>query len=148
MIVVDASVLVSVYWGDDIRHRESRTWLASSVASAESLHAPYLLLAEVAGAITRRTSNAQLAYTVVDQIQSALRVTLHPIEEEIGLLAARLAADLRLHGADATYVALAVHLGAPLLTWDQQQLDRAGQRIPARTPAPKPPSSGKDAPQP
>lgn len=147
MIVVDASVLVSVYWGDDIRHRESRAWLAGALASATSLHAPYLLLAEVAGAITRRTSNAQLAYTVVDQIQSALRLTLHPIEEEIGRLAAKLAADLRLHGADATYVALAVHLGAPLLTWDQQQLDRGGQRLIARTPAQIPPSSDDEAPQ-
>ena len=39
---------------------------------------------------------------------------------------ARLAAEYRLRGADACYVAVAVALGISLISWDVEQLERAG----------------------
>ena len=40
-----------------------------------------------------------------------------------------LAAELGLKGADATTVAVAHSLGLPLVTWDRQQGERAGERV-------------------
>jgi len=45
-----------------------------------------------------------------------------------------LAADLSLRGADALYVALSYHLKVPLVTWDRQQRERAGERVAVHTP--------------
>ena len=39
-----------------------------------------------------------------------------------------------LAGADATYVAAAARLDAPLITWDRNQLERGGQRVTAHRP--------------
>jgi len=62
----------------------------------------------------------------------ALRI-VH-VERRLGMSAAQLAADLGLRGADAVYVALAQQLTVPLITLDQEQLDRTGSVISARWP--------------
>ena len=49
------------------------------------------------------------------------------------------AADLGLRGADAVYVATAQALHLPLLTWDDDQRDRAGRVIGAFTPTTRDP---------
>ena len=57
-------------------------------------------------------------------------------------VALRLAAHLHLRGADATYVALAQHLDVPLVTWDDELLQRTGGIISVYTPATYPLPSG------
>jgi predicted nucleic acid-binding protein len=59
---------------------------------------------------------------------------LVPVGAELGRQAARLAADLRLRGANAVYVAVAARLDIPLVTWDGEQLARAGGRVRVTTP--------------
>lgn len=49
--------------------------------------------------------------------------------------AAKLAAALRLRGADAVYVALALEYGATLVTWDAEMLQRAPAAMLTMTPA-------------
>jgi predicted nucleic acid-binding protein len=49
--------------------------------------------------------------------------------------ATALATSLRLRGADAVYVAVADRLSIPLVTWDPEQLTRAGSRIQVRPPS-------------
>ena len=135
MIGVDASVLVSVYWTGDAHHQASRAWLAAYLSSDETLVAPFLILSEVAGAITRRTGDPALGHEAVQQVREIPRLTLVPIDEDIGTFAAALAADLRLHGADAVYVAVAARRNVPLITWDRTQLERGGQRVVTRRPS-------------
>jgi predicted nucleic acid-binding protein len=53
----------------------------------------------------------------------------------LGERAARVALATGIRGSDAIYVALAEQLNAPLVTWDRQQLERAGQIIDVLTPA-------------
>jgi hypothetical protein len=55
-------------------------------------------------------------------------------DKELGLLAARLTVDQRLRGADATYVAVARWLNIPLVTGDQERLDRASAADSVQTP--------------
>jgi predicted nucleic acid-binding protein len=50
---------------------------------------------------------------------------LYRLEADLFMEAIVLAADKRLRGADAVYVAVARSVGVPLLSWDAEQLERA-----------------------
>jgi predicted nucleic acid-binding protein len=134
VIVIDASVWISHLVPRDARHEASRRWLTEVIHSGATIVAPDLLLAEVAGAMARRTGDAELGHKAVAHILTTPNLRMVYSDEELGLLAARLAADRRLRGADAAYVAVAYQLGVPLVTWDQEQLARAGAVIGARMP--------------
>lgn len=131
MRVVDASVWVSRLVPQDVHHPASRRWLE---AHADPLIAPILLLAEVAGAIARRTGAPELGRQAVETLTQLPNLRLVPLDPRLGLETARLAADLQLRGADAAYVAVAYHLHLPLVTWDREQADRAGPLIAVYTP--------------
>ncbi len=51
------------------------------------------------------------------------------------LLAAQVAADLPVRGADAVYIAAAQVLGLRLVTWDVEQRTRGSSVVPTFTPA-------------
>ena len=133
--VVDASVWVSRLVSTDVHHPLSQTWLESFVSSGGQCVAPVLLLAEVAGAISRRTTEARLGQAALQMLLRLPALRVVSVERRLGMSAAQLAADLGLRGADAVYVALAQQLKVPLVTWDQEQLDRTSSVITARQPA-------------
>jgi predicted nucleic acid-binding protein len=133
-MVVDASVWVSRLVPQDVHHLASRRWLEQHVASGGVLVAPVLLLAEVAGAISRRVGEPELAHQAVESLLRVPGLRLVPIDHRLGKETARLAADLRLRGADAVYVALAHRLNIPLVSWDQEQRERACELIVVRSP--------------
>jgi len=132
--VVDASVWVSRLVPGDGHHASSRAWLERHVAAGGLIAAPVLLLAEVAGAISRRTGDATLARRAVTAILVVPTLRLVAVDQRLAHVAAQLAGDLGLRGADAMYAATAMELNVPLVTWDQGQLARAGQRIAAGSP--------------
>lgn len=134
MSVVDASVWVSRFMPDDTFHEVSRAWITWMVTSGEPLVAPIILLAEVAGAIARRTGDRKLGYQSVQQIRQVPTLQIIALDESLGDYAAQLASDLQIRGLDATYVAVAQRLDIPLVTWDQEQLDRARTAVSAYTP--------------
>ena len=134
MYVVDASVWVSRFVLDDVHHQPSRRWLDRQVAHEETIVAPALALAEVAGAISRRTGRPDLGTRAIASLQQLPGTRLIPVDVELARLGAELAAGLRLRGADALYVALARRLGMPLVTWDREQRERGREAIVARTP--------------
>jgi len=133
-VVVDASVWVSRLVPQDVHHVASRHWLEQYVAEGGLLVAPALLLAEVAGAISRRTGEPRLAHRAVDHLLRVPALRIVPVEHRLGEAAGRLAADLGLRGADALYVATAYQLQIPLVTWDREQQEKAGTVIAVRTP--------------
>jgi predicted nucleic acid-binding protein len=92
------------------------------------------LLTEVAGAIARRTGKPELAHQAVKRLLNIPSLRLVASDQQLGTAAARLAADLRLRGADAMYVAVAYRLNIPLVTWDREQLERTQNFIVAYTP--------------
>ncbi|MDX1415473.1 MAG: PIN domain-containing protein [Candidatus Promineifilaceae bacterium] len=135
MIVVDASVWVCHLLAQDNHHRASRRWFSGVINRREIIAAPGLLLVEVSGAIARRTGNSALARRAYESIAAAPGLRLVPIEPQLALLAARLAADLELRGPDAIYVAVAHKLRIPLVTWDREQLNRASRLIKTHFPS-------------
>jgi len=134
MIVVDASVWVSRLVPQDIHHAASRRWLERHVADGQLLSAPMFLLSEVAGAISRRTGEPALARQAVERLMRFPALRLVSVDHRLGKEAARLAADFRLRGADAVYVALARILNVPLVTWDDEQMTRGREVIQAQLP--------------
>jgi predicted nucleic acid-binding protein len=134
LTVVDASVWVSRLVSRDVYHEISRTWLAHAVARGDALIAPALLLAEVAGAVSRRTAEPGLGRRATEILIRVPGLRLVPIDRRPAHEAARLATRLGLRGADATYVATARLMGIPLVTWDREQRERAGRSVAVRTP--------------
>ena len=124
MYLVDASVWVSRLVPTDVHHAPSRSWLQELAERGELAVAPALVLAEVAGAVARRTGLPRLGLRAIALFQRLPTSRLVPVDSELGRLGARLAAEERLRGADAIYVALARRLGIPLITWDREQRDR------------------------
>ena len=59
---------------------------------------------------------------------------LVPVDGHVGYEAARVASRLRLRGADALYVAVAVLLHVPLVTWDVEQRERTRSLVEAKEP--------------
>ena len=134
MHVVDASVWVSRFLPSDSFHQLSLQWLEERAASGEMLTAPALLLVEVAGAVARRTGNPQVAVNAVHLVQEFPNSRLVPISAPLVRLSIQRAAEGRLRGADALYIALAHRLGLPLVTWDRQQRAQHGHGIIVLTP--------------
>jgi predicted nucleic acid-binding protein len=127
-MVVDASVMVSRLVAGDVNHEASRRWLDDHIASGGLLIAPALLLPELAGAIARRT-NRGLARRAIAALLRLPELRVVAIDARLAEVAARLAGDLHLRGADAVYVATAAHLRLPLVTWDAEQRERGAARI-------------------
>ena len=136
MIVVDASVWVSISMPTDSFRTVSRAWLAAALRADESFAGPSLVLAELAGAVARKTGDVSKADGAVRRIDSTPNVTLLPVDDALAREAARLAADLGLRGADATYVAVARRLGCPLVTWDAEMVRKTAGTVDARQPSP------------
>lgn len=134
MIVVDASVWVAWLVATDEHHADSRAWLSARLRSGRPLATPIFAIAEVAGAIARRSGQPALGHRAAARVISCPVLALYPSNADISDGVAGLAADLRMRGADAVYVALARELGAPLLTLDAEQRIRASRAIDVQTP--------------
>lgn len=134
MFVVDASVWVARYLPSDENHDSSSQWLHKVFESGRQIVGPTLLLPELAGPISR-SAGERVAVRALSEVSRMPTVRLVALAQTGAVLAARLAALLRLRGADAVYVALATELAMTLVTWDREQLERAANAARVRTPS-------------
>lgn len=134
MIVLDASVWVSFLLPPDANHALTYRWLSDRLRQGEAIVAPVLLLAEVGGAIARQTNRPLLGQKTIDWLLSIANLRLIGLDHAAGMRAAQIAAERQLRGADAIYVATAAALHIPLVSWDRQQLARAGEIVLAHSP--------------
>jgi len=134
MPVVDASVCVALFNTEDPGHAASRRWLAESQGEDEPIVAPVILLAEVAAALGRGLGDAALAQEAVRLLRGRHLVELFPVTEALAARAAEIAAEEKIRGCDALYVALARQLEMELVTEDRQQLERGAAVIATRRP--------------
>ena len=124
MAVIDASVYVALVHEEEPGHEESWGWLDAVQTRREPLRSPNILAAEVASAISRGTGNRELAHRIVLQLLTSNVVELIPVTSQLAGRAAVIAADHRIRGCDAVYVALAEQEDDVLITLDRQQLER------------------------
>ncbi len=144
MFVVDTSVWVSRLIDSDSHHESSRRWLEQQTGAGKSLAMPAIAPAEIAAALAQRIGRPDLASRAVSLVIRLPNTRLVPVDEELAALAASMAADLRIGGSDALYVALAKRLSVPLVTWDRLQRTRGGVAIAAYTPT-SVPAQGQEA---
>ncbi len=134
MPILDASVCVALFHAEDPGHRASRRWLAGRQGEAEPIVSPVILLAEVAAALGRGLGNVDLAQQAVRLMRERHFVELFPVTEALAASAAEIAAEEKIRGCDAIYVALARQLQMELVTQDRQQLERGAAVVVTRTP--------------
>ena len=124
-MVTDASFWVAIFVEGDAHYTEACECLERALELQQAFHAPALALAEVGGAIARKTGDRQAAEMAVQYLVSQPWIALHHGSEPLSRGAARVAVECMLRGADATYVALAEHVGVPLITLDKEVYQRA-----------------------
>jgi predicted nucleic acid-binding protein len=134
MAVIDASVYVALVNAREADHDRCWTWFEDAARSGEPIRAPVILLAEVSAALSRGADSPDLAREVVRQLLRAPTIELVSVTVELAERAAGIAADCRIPGCDALYVALAQEAGDDLVTLDRQQLERGQTVVVARRP--------------
>ena len=133
-MMVDASVWVSRLLPQDTNHSATRGWLQRHLQEGGLTASPTIVLAEVAGAVARRTTSARLGRRAVRSLLTLPGLRLIAVDRRLAMTAARLAAELALRGADAVYVAAALDLGIPLVSWDDEQRERGSRLVRVGTP--------------
>jgi predicted nucleic acid-binding protein len=134
MTVVDASAWIShLVWEDD-HHQDTQAWLRSRPLTPGRFAAPSLLLVEIAGALARRSGRPNSALRLVARLSATSALRLYPFDEARRDEYVQLAATLRMRAPDVLYVALALELGVPLVSWDRQQRERAVTVVEVVTP--------------
>jgi len=131
-IVVDASVWVARYVPTDAFHVESAAWVRRQLRARRVLFIPAILAPELAGSLARILNDAAFGMRAARDVMRLRCVRLVPVDSELAEEALRTAASLRLRGADSVYAALARRLGVQLVSWDKEQLARAGAVPPSR----------------
>ena len=129
LVVLDASLWVARLVPQDAFHEAVKTWMEAQRAAGVEFISPSLLLAEVAGAISRSTNSPELGQQALDRLENLPGLRIVEMDAPLMDAAARLAAELGLRGADSTYVAEAAHLDLPLVTLDIDQKNRASKRV-------------------
>jgi len=95
---------------------------------------PEIVLPEISSAIARGSNNSEKALEFVKELKQIPNIVFVPIDRELADEAARFAAEYRLRGCDAIYVAVASMFSVKLISLDEQQLVRAKDCIDASTP--------------
>lgn len=134
MPVIDASVYVALINANEEAHMSSWNWFRAAQAAQEQIVAPAILLPEVAAAISRGVGDTGLAVKVVEQLENTGVIEIVSITQVVAQQAARIAAEHRIRGCDAVYVALADQTGSELITLDRQQIERSANIVKVRKP--------------
>lgn len=124
-MIVDASVWVASVLMEDARHEISLAFMHRFVTERQIATLPLLAWAEIAGAVARRTGDADRGLKAAGLVTAQAWVRGVPLDASLANESMRLAAKLRLRGADAIYVALAVTYREALITLDAEMLERA-----------------------
>ncbi len=135
MYTVDASVWVNGFDQREAGHATSRQLLEVLRTRALPIIVPNLVLAEVAGAISRTRNDPVRAEAFATTLGRLPNVTVVALDEPLGYQARALAAQYGLRGADAVYAAVAQQTGCTLISLDHEHLTRLGSLVIVRTPA-------------
>jgi predicted nucleic acid-binding protein len=134
MYTLDASIGVRTLDSRDPFSADCGELLQRLRARAIPVIVPLLVLPEVAGAISRAHRDPMRARVFILFLRTLPNLTLVPIDEALAEQATEIAADARLRGADAIYVAVARRYGTTLVTLDTEQRTRVATIVAALTP--------------
>ncbi len=127
-LTIDASVFVARFVDGDVFHDSCLELMQRIHRRGIQAHAPALVFAEVAGAVSRICQNHVRGDLASLHLQRLPWLRIRPLDMQFGLKAAALASRHLLRGADSTYVAVARETRTTLTTLDEEMLalDDAG----------------------
>ena len=134
LITIDSSVFVSRARPQELGHPESVEFLKWVRAVRPRLFIPTLAVPEVAAALTRTGSDPAVAQRYALAIGQLPNTVLVALDDGLARQAATLAAQHRLRGADAVFVASAALFASELVTLDSEQLERGASVVQTLTP--------------
>jgi predicted nucleic acid-binding protein len=134
---LDASVVMKAFNPAEAGHAISLQLQTAIQSQAVQVIVPTLLLTEVAATIGRVLGDTPAARSFVVRLSQLPYIRFASLTRPLALTAANLAAEYRLRGADAVYVAVVRQFGTTLVSLDEQQRTRtrAATSITVRTPA-------------
>jgi predicted nucleic acid-binding protein len=134
MYCIDASVLINSEIESEKLHEYSEKLMEKIREKGITILVPEIVLPEISSAIARGSNNSEKALEFVKELKQIPNIVFVPIDRELADEAARFAAEYRLRGCDAIYVAVASMFSVKLISLDEQQLVRAKDCIDASTP--------------
>jgi predicted nucleic acid-binding protein len=133
-VVLDASVFVADAVTAEAAHTDANSLLEALAARGVPILAPCIVMPEVAAALARGVDDPQLASQATGLYRRWPGLELVPVDEALAELAVGIAAEQRIRGCDAVYVALALWRGATLISLDRQQRLRTPPEVKVATP--------------
>jgi predicted nucleic acid-binding protein len=130
MLTLDANIWIAAYDPQDRFHTQSAAFLSTVSKRRLRLYGPAFVVVEAACALARRTQSQTAGETVLQRLCTHPQLVLHPLDEQLLRTAGQLGVRQFLRGADALYAATAALLSAPLISWDDELLKRAGAITP------------------
>ena len=124
MYTVDASVWINGFDQRENGHEYSRALLERLQKEHVSIFIPNLVLAEVAGTISRTRQDAAKAQAFASALSRLPNIFLIPLDSSLSEQTARLAAQHGLRGADSVYAAVAKKYDCILISLDNEHLTR------------------------
>lgn len=134
MYTIDASVFVRAYTMQDVASDVCDRFLTSIQEQNITIFEPTLVLLEVAGVISREYNNPMLGRISASTIMDFSHISFISLDYTLAQYGFEIAADEKLRGADATYVAVALRHSTTLVSLDQDHLLRAKRIVPAISP--------------
>jgi predicted nucleic acid-binding protein len=131
---IDASVLVAIFDESDIFHRISLELFESIVQTDTKILIPAFALVEVAGALSRKGHHYDNVIEYLYRLRSHRNIEFLAMTTELYELAADIAIQLKVKGADSIYIAVSYHYNLKLVTYDNEQRDRGGKIVATATP--------------
>jgi predicted nucleic acid-binding protein len=134
MYSLDANIFVRDFDPRDPGYESCHTLIERLEELARSEILPVLVLAEVAGSISRTQRDPVRGRLAAESLIGQQNRTFVDLDLALAEVAAQIAADCGLRGADAVYVAVAQRYGTTLITLDTEVRQRAGRLIRIQTP--------------
>lgn len=135
MYTLDANIFVRDASPSDPDHEICHRLMTRLYQESTTIVVPLLVLAEIAGALSRSFRDPIRARLEIDLLRALHHIQLVALDDGLAQEAAEIAADRTLRGADAIYVAVARRYGCALVTLDREQRERARPVVRALTPA-------------
>ena len=129
IFTVDASVFLNAFNPYEAGYADSNRFLVYLQEQAIPIIVPYLILPEVAAAISRGSGNMEWAREFASMLERLPHLVLVSLDTVLARQAVDVAAAHRLRGSDAVYVAVALRFGSVLATLDREQHDRAANAL-------------------
>ena len=130
MLTLDANIWVAAFDRRDRFHQKSAAFLTVVASKDLRLHGPAFVTLEVACALARRADDSAVGVVVEQKLRAHPALALHPVDDRLLDAARDLGTDLLLRAADALYAATASITASPLVTWDDELVQRAGALTP------------------